>query len=117
MNLKSNPIIELHTDTLTKMIASALFIVRLREAFNIASIANNHILDAGNKVFIDIIDLMRAYGFEIAGGGKNITSTDELRIMHVNGVRIGIIACADFIRTLHGHGNRGGKAQTRRLHL
>lgn len=111
-NLECNPVSDAKTaDSPSSMIAPASFLEEIREEFNIACIANNHITDAGAAAFLETIEQLRSRHFTIVGGGKDVEEADSLRIIDENGIRFGIIACADFVYAPHRKGNHAGKTK------
>lgn len=108
-NLECNPVSDPKiAGPLSSMIAPTSFLDRVREEFNIAAIANNHITDAGTEAFLDTVEQLRSRDFVIAGGGTDAAEANMMRVVSENDVRIGIIACADFVYAPHRKGNHAG---------
>jgi hypothetical protein len=93
----------------SNMTAPAFFLDQVRREFNVAGIANNHITDAGAESFLDAIEELHARNFVIVGGGRDIDEADSMHVVIENDVRIGIIACADFVYGPHRGGNNAGE--------
>ena len=59
--------------------------------FNIAALANNHILDYGSEGLIDTVNICRKNNISTVGAGKNITEASETLYVNSEGLKIGII--------------------------
>lgn len=91
------------------MFAPAAFLDRLREEFNVVNIANNHILDAGEEAFAETLTELQRRQFVIVGGGLNLADACGLRMVTVQGLRVGFLGCADFMHTPDRRGNHAGR--------
>ncbi|KPL77315.1 hypothetical protein ADN00_09310 [Ornatilinea apprima] len=60
--------------------------------FNVVTLANNHILDMGEKGLIETIHHCDQSGIGHVGAGKNISDARKPLIMDMNGARIGFLA-------------------------
>ncbi|MBC7341919.1 MAG: CapA family protein [Clostridia bacterium] len=87
--------------------------------FDVLSIANNHSLDYLDQAFYDTIDLVKAQGISLVGGGCNLAEARQPVIREVNGIRIAFLAYSDmadiywsqkFKRTLAATEDRCGVA-------
>ena len=58
-------------------------------------LANNHIMDQGEQGLYSTIDLLEANNIGWCGAGKSLTETKKTYLKTVEGVRIGIYACAE----------------------
>jgi poly-gamma-glutamate synthesis protein (capsule biosynthesis protein) len=71
--------------------AKALF----RAGFDVLSIANNHAGDWGPQALADTIDIVEEQGVAVVGAGENLSEAQEIRIVQINGVKIGFLAFSD----------------------
>ena len=62
---------------------------------HIISIANNHIMDCGNKGLRDTLDVLSQGKFSFLGAGKNISAASEPIIRKVRGSTFLFIGCAE----------------------
>ena len=60
--------------------------------FNVVSVANNHALDYGRKVFEDSLERLKKNGIEYIGGGFNSNETFSVKIKEIKGTKIGFLA-------------------------
>jgi len=88
-----------------KMSASAEYLAALRTQFDVVGVANNHTMDAGSAAFLEMLQLLEARQFLVIGGGSNKEDADSPRIVVEDGIRIGMIACADCVHTPARKGN------------
>lgn len=63
-----------------------------RAGFNVATLAGNHIFDAGISGIEDTIGALRAQGIETTGAGSNLTEAREPAIVTRNGLRLGFLS-------------------------
>lgn len=63
--------------------------------FNVLTLANNHILDYGEKGVIDTLYFSQEHGFDTIGAGKNLTDASTPLIKIINGVKIGFLNIAE----------------------
>jgi poly-gamma-glutamate synthesis protein (capsule biosynthesis protein) len=92
-----------------KMTAPSGCLDIMRSAFDIAGVANNHTMDAGAAAFVDMLEQLKARRFVVVGGGRNREEAESLQIVSENGIRLGFIACADYVYTPNGEGNQANE--------
>lgn len=63
-----------------------------RAGFNIATLAGNHIADAGPDAIEDTISKLREVGIATTGAGMNLTEARQPAIVEANGVRVGVLS-------------------------
>lgn len=63
--------------------------------FNVCTLANNHILDQGEKCCIDTINLLNKAGIKTVGAGGNLTEAGAILYLHKDGKVIGVINCCE----------------------
>jgi poly-gamma-glutamate capsule biosynthesis protein CapA/YwtB (metallophosphatase superfamily) len=63
-----------------------------RIGFDVASLANNHILDYGYEALFDTIELLRGQGIRLIGAGHDLAEAVAPTVVEANGWRIGFIA-------------------------
>jgi len=63
-----------------------------KAGFNLLSLANNHIMDYGEKGLIDTITQCRKQKFAFAGAGEDLTSASGYAVVEKHGVRYGLLA-------------------------
>lgn len=63
--------------------------------FNVLSLANNHIMDYGEKGLLDTLAVLSKYKINSVGAGKNLTYTRKPVILQVNDIKIGVLAYCD----------------------
>lgn len=109
-NLECNPVSNVQKFH-SRMISPAFLLDHVREEFNIANIANNHITDAGEEAFLDTLLQLEKRDFLIIGGGRNGEEARKLRTIQVQDTTVGFLACADFVTAPHRKGNHAGPAK------
>lgn len=62
---------------------------------NIASLANNHIMDLGEKGLFDTLSFCENNGIKVVGAGKNLANASNPLILSRNGISIGILSVAE----------------------
>jgi poly-gamma-glutamate synthesis protein (capsule biosynthesis protein) len=73
----------------------AAFLKSLRAVgFNVASVANNHSYDFGEKGFLDTLQALDKAGIRYVGGGVNSAIAYQGQVFKVNGIRIGVLGIA-----------------------
>lgn len=60
--------------------------------FDIVSLANNHIMDFGERGLNDTIDCIKSLNLSYVGAGKNSYDAKEMKIITVKGLKIGFLA-------------------------
>jgi gamma-polyglutamate biosynthesis protein CapA len=60
--------------------------------FDALSLANNHSGDYGLEALVDTFDLLEQAGIAVVGAGRTITEAQQMRVLDVNGLRVGILA-------------------------
>ena len=63
--------------------------------FNVCTLANNHILDQGERCCMDTIRLLHEAGIETVGAGGNIKDAGKTLYMKKNGDTLAIINCCE----------------------
>ncbi|HEX9745992.1 MAG TPA: CapA family protein [bacterium] len=63
--------------------------------FDIVTLANNHINDAGVSGITDTVQALQNLGIRYVGAGENISEARSLRIIDFNGLKIGFLAYTD----------------------
>jgi poly-gamma-glutamate synthesis protein (capsule biosynthesis protein) len=59
--------------------------------FNLVNIANNHVMDYGPGGFRDTMAALEAAGLPFIGGGKDRAEAEQLRVVTVRGLRVGLL--------------------------
>ena len=67
--------------------------------FNVVSVAGNHAMDWGPEPLLDTIELLRAEGIQVIGGGRNLAEARQPAIMECKGQRVAMLA---YCSILHG---------------
>ena len=71
------------------------FLKTLRSVgFNIATVANNHSYDFGEKGFLDTLQALDKAGIKYVGGGVNSAIAYQGQVFTVKGIRIGVLGLA-----------------------
>jgi len=84
-------------DKLITFKADPKFTKSLKEAgVDVACLANNHIMDYGEKGLNDTIQNLKAAGIMYVGAGPNITEAYKPLIIDIKGKRIAIIQASEF---------------------
>jgi poly-gamma-glutamate capsule biosynthesis protein CapA/YwtB (metallophosphatase superfamily) len=60
--------------------------------FDVLSLANNHYGNYGDEVLLDTLDLLEGVGIAYIGAGRTITEAQQMAILDVNGLRVGLVA-------------------------
>lgn len=84
--LKSGPTLKSSPDCLESL---------AQTGFTVIGLANNHILDHGQKGFLETLENCQKYNLNYVGVGKNIKEAQEPFILEVKGIKIGIIAVTE----------------------
>jgi poly-gamma-glutamate capsule biosynthesis protein CapA/YwtB (metallophosphatase superfamily)/uncharacterized membrane protein (UPF0127 family) len=66
-----------------------------RAGIDIVSLANNHTKDQGEKGLLSTIEVLDTAGVYHVGAGKNLEDARKLRVVSVQGVRVGYLAYND----------------------
>jgi hypothetical protein len=61
----------------------------------VVNLANNHIMDYGETGLSDTIKICQDTGAEIGGAGKNLNEASKPIIKDIQGIKVGIICCAE----------------------
>lgn len=64
-------------------------------AINYAGLANNHIMDQGEKGFFSTIHLLQENGISFSNVGNNILEAEKGKIVTIDGLKVGIYACVE----------------------
>ena len=67
--------------------------------FNVVSVAGNHAMDWGPEPLLDTIELLRAEGIQVIGGGRTLAEARQPAIMECKGQRVAMLA---YCSVLHG---------------
>jgi poly-gamma-glutamate synthesis protein (capsule biosynthesis protein) len=71
------------------------FLKTLRSVgFNVATVANNHSYDFGEKGFLDTLQALDKAGIKYVGGGVNSAIAYQGQVFTVKGIRIGVLGLA-----------------------
>ena len=62
---------------------------------NYVSLANNHIMDFGEKGATDTISVLNTNSISYSGIGNNIAESSKVFFVTISGVKIGILSCAE----------------------
>ena len=62
---------------------------------SVLSLANNHIMDYGEKGLTETIAALNARGIVHAGAGRNLEEASKPALIDVGGVRVAVLCCAD----------------------
>lgn len=62
---------------------------------SLVTLANNHILDYGQNGIMNTVRIMRHNSIPFVGVGKQIEDASEIKYIEMNGIRIGVYACAE----------------------
>src|SRR6266853_957006 len=65
-----------------------------RAGFNVLSMANNHIVDAGHAAMLENLRRLRAQGVETCGAGENLAEARRPAIIEAEGLKIAFLAYA-----------------------
>lgn len=76
---------------------------------NVLCLANNHIMDAGEKEAENTENFLQTAGFLHYGVGRNLVHATSPAVREKNGVRVAFVGAADFSR-IHAGNNRYGVA-------
>jgi poly-gamma-glutamate capsule biosynthesis protein CapA/YwtB (metallophosphatase superfamily) len=60
--------------------------------FNVVSVAGNHAMDWGPEPLLDTIELLRAEGIQVIGGGRNLAEARQPAIMECKGQGVAMLA-------------------------
>jgi poly-gamma-glutamate synthesis protein (capsule biosynthesis protein) len=60
--------------------------------FNVVSVAGNHAMDWGPEPLLDTIELLRAKGIRVIGGGRNLAEARQPAIIECRGQRVAMLA-------------------------
>lgn len=72
------------------------------------SLANNHVLDYGQRALNDMLGALDAAGIGHAGAGQDLEAAQRPCLHDVNGLRIGFIACTDNVPEYAASPVKGG---------
>jgi poly-gamma-glutamate synthesis protein (capsule biosynthesis protein) len=61
----------------------------------VLGLANNHILDYGERGLLDTIEALDEFGIPHAGAGRNLDEARRPAFVHVRGVSLGVLTAAD----------------------
>ena len=75
--------------------------------FNIATLANNHILDFGGQGLMDTVNLCSQYNIDTVGAGKNIEDASRILYKKKDGETLAIINCCEHEFSIAGDNSAG----------
>lgn len=64
---------------------------------DMATIANNHVLDFGDEALLDTMDTLEQAGILYAGAGENMERASQLQVIEASGLRVGMLAASRVI--------------------
>lgn len=67
-----------------------------RAGFDVMSVANNHIVDAGHEGMHQTVDLLRGQGIATSGAGENLAAASEPAIIERAGTKVAYLSYASF---------------------
>jgi poly-gamma-glutamate capsule biosynthesis protein CapA/YwtB (metallophosphatase superfamily) len=70
--------------------------------FNLANIANNHIMDYGQEAFLDTLEHLTKHKIAYFGGGRNISEARKPVILERKGTRLAFLGCSTNINQPYG---------------
>ena len=71
------------------------------------NLANNHILDHGEKGLLNTLEVCREAGLQTFGAGKNLQQARDILVFNVQGLRIGLIGVAEHEFSIAGDDRAG----------
>lgn len=75
---------------------------------NFASVANNHSLDFGPEGLAETLRVLDAAGIAHAGGGRDRAEAEKPAMLEARGLRLGVVAAADYPETWAATEDRPG---------
>ena len=76
--------------------ANAATAIALAKAeFSVVGLANNHILDYGQKGLQDTLDIFESHGLPVVGAGMDLSAAQRPFITEAKGIKVAIIAIAE----------------------
>ena len=75
--------------------------------FNIATLANNHILDFGTQGLMDTVNLCSQYNIDTVGVGKNLEDASKILYKRKDGETLAIINCCEHEFSIAGDDTAG----------
>ena len=92
--------------------ADPKLIAGLRKAgFDVVSIGNNHIRDAGAQGILDTIKNLKKYGIKSTGAGANLAAARKPAVVDVNGVKVAILGYDTIAKYYAAGPSSAGSAQ------
>lgn len=85
----------------------ALATLARRGGFTVASLANNHVRDGGDRGLSDTLAACRAAGLATVGAGMRLTEAEEPLVVQAGGVRVAVVAAAEREFSVAGHDSPG----------
>ena len=96
----------------TTFSADPKLIAGLKHAgFDVVSIGNNHIGDAGARGILDTIKNLKRYGIKSTGAGANLTAARKAAITEVNGTKVAILGYDTIAKAYAAGTSSAGSAQ------
>ncbi len=85
----------------------------LYAGFDVLSLANNHILDFGQKAFYDTLQILKKNNIQYIGGGANRQEAEAMKIIETKGIKIGFLGFSKtYPVAFYAGKNRPGTATT-----
>ena len=75
--------------------------------FNIATLANNHIMDFGTQGLMDTVSLCSQYNIDTVGVGKNLEDASKILYKRKDGETLAIINCCEHEFSIAGNDSAG----------
>jgi poly-gamma-glutamate synthesis protein (capsule biosynthesis protein) len=66
--------------------------------FDVVSVASNHAMDWGAEALLDTIDVLRARGIAVVGGGRDLAAARAPAVIERKGVRVAFLAYCSVLR-------------------
>jgi poly-gamma-glutamate synthesis protein (capsule biosynthesis protein) len=60
--------------------------------FDVMTLANNHMIDAGHQAFVEMLDELRGRGMNCIGAGRNLAEARAPAIVDVAGTKVGFLS-------------------------
>jgi hypothetical protein len=79
----------------------------IRAGFQVAALANNHIMDYGAQGLADTLDICRQNGVQTVGAGQNLAEAQTPLLVTIKGVRIAFLAIAEHEFSIATHRSPG----------
>ncbi len=74
---------------------------------NVCTLANNHILDQGEKCCVDTVELLHQAGIKTIGAGRDIEEASKPLVLQNNKCSVGVINCCEHEFSIASRSNAG----------